>query len=158
MLDANRGIAPGPGNHDDIASFMSVRVKERYISNSLEALGDILPEITICKLSWCAQTYASSRFENGELHDVPTSSVPLFMNGSNCSPNANNYYYYFGYPANEPPPTFSDGENGQPDGCHLDPQPNGTYLFNAANQPKLSDECRSVDVPSPSTYAQPSYH
>lgn len=81
----------------------SMRFNTTYNSTSPNAPADILPIILRCNVTWCAQTHASSRFESGALHDFPTSSVPLYVDGSNCS--SAEALLCPGYPSDEHPAT-----------------------------------------------------
>ena len=43
-----------------------------------------IPEITVCDLVWCANTYASSRVDSGVLYDIPTTSTPINVDFGDC--------------------------------------------------------------------------
>lgn len=101
-----------------LASFASARFNTSYVDTGPGAPHDILPAITRCKPTWCVHTYASSKFENGQLYDLPTSSVTLSSNKSHCARLA------MVYPLDTPPASFLGDLDSL---CHAQRIPNDTY-------------------------------
>lgn len=49
---------------------------------TLDAVYDVLPNITQCRMNWCSRNYTASYVENGILYDNTTSSAPIYINPS----------------------------------------------------------------------------
>ena len=74
------GAFPLGGTQQEIVTLFSVRFNNSYESEPK----DVVPLVQHCKMSWCINTYTTTRVEDGVLRDKPTHQNPLWIDPKSC--------------------------------------------------------------------------